>query len=681
MSFSSTNFLRTLLFATVAVSILYSCKPRTAQSAAGGDAAASYVAPGKYDEFYNIVSGGFNGQIGVYGIPSGRLFRIVPVFSVAPESGWGYTEETKPMLNTSHGFVPWDDLHHIALSQTNGEHDGRWAFGNGNNTPRIARIDLSTFRTAEILEIPNSAGNHASPFITENSEYVVAATRFSVPFDDANGDVPINTYKQNFKGSLSFVSVDQNSGEMNIAFQIRTPGVNFDLSRAGKGKSHGWFFFSCYNSEQANTLLEVNASAKDKDFVLAVNWKKAEEYVRAGKAKKQAVRYAHNIMNESSHTATSTIKTEVLVLDPADCPDMMYFIPCPKSPHGTDTDPTGEYIVASGKLAATIPVFSFTKLQQAIANKSYDGDYDGIPVLKYESVLHGEVAKPGLGPLHTEFDGKGNAYTSMFVSSEIVKWRLSDLKVLDRVPTYYSVGHLSVPGGPTAKPHGKYVIAYNKITKDRYLPTGPELAHSAQLYDISGDKMKLILDFPTTGEPHYAEAIPASLLMNKQKKIYRIEDNTHAFVAKGEGQTKVERRGNQVHVWMTAIRSHLTPDNIEGVRLGDEVYFHVTNLEQDWDVPHGFAIKGANTAEMLIMPGETQTLMWKPDRVGIFPFYCTDFCSALHQEMSGYLRVSPAGSNVALHFSTGTNKPANGATGTTTTPATPRDTGAAVRPN
>jgi nitrous-oxide reductase len=682
MSFSSTNLLRTLLFATVAISMLNSCKPRTAQAAAGGDAAASYIAPGKYDEFYNIVSGGFNGQIGIYGIPSGRLFRIVPVFSVGPESGWGYTEETKPMLNTSHGFVPWDDLHHIALSQTNGEHDGRWAFGNGNNTPRIARIDLSTFRTAEILEIPNSAGNHASPFITENSEYIVAATRFSVPLDDQNGDVPINTYKENFKGSISFVSVDQNSGEMNIAFQIRTPGVNFDLSRAGKGKSHGWFFFSCYNSEKANTLLEVNASAKDKDFVLAVNWKKAEEYVRAGKAKKQAVRYAHNIMNESTHTATSTIKTEVMVLDPADCPDMMYFIPCPKSPHGTDTDPSGEYIVASGKLAATIPVFSFTKLQQAIANKSFDGDYDGIPVLKYESVLHGEVQKPGLGPLHTEFDGKGNAYTSMFVSSEIVKWRLSDLKVLDRVPTYYSIGHLSVPGGPTSKPHGKYVIAYNKITKDRYLPTGPELTQSAQLYDISGEKMKLILDFPTTGEPHYAEAIPASLLMNKQKKIYRIEDNTHAFVAKGEGQTKVERRGNKVHVWMTAIRSHLTPDNIEGVRVGDEVYFHVTNLEQDWDVPHGFAIKGANNAEMLIMPGETQTLMWKPDRVGIFPFYCTDFCSALHQEMQGYLRVSPAGSNVALHFSTGTNKPANGTPATTTTtPATRRDTGAAVRPN
>jgi nitrous-oxide reductase len=263
------------------------------------------------------------------------------------------------------------------------------------------------------------------------------------------------------------------------------------------------------------------------------------------------------------------------------------------------------------------------------------------------------VKKPGLGPLHTEFDGNGNAYTSFFVSSEIVKWNVKSLEVLDRVPTYYSIGHLSVPGGPTAKPHGKYVIAYNKITKDRYLPTGPELPHSAQLYSIDGDKMQLLLDFPTTGEPHYAEALPASLIRDKSVKFYKIEENEHPYAAKGEKMARVERNGNEVHVYMTAIRSHLTPDNIEGVRVGDDVYFHVTNLEQDWDVPHGFAIKGATNAEILVMPGETQTLKWKPLQVGVVPFYCTDFCSALHQEMSGYVRVSPAGSNTPLKFSTG----------------------------
>ncbi len=636
------------------------CKPKNAGNAVSGDAAAkTYVAPGKYDEFYNFVSGGFSGQLAVYGLPSGRLLRVIPVFSVDPEKGWGYSEETKPMLNTSHGEVPWDDLHHVQVSQTNGELDGRWVFGNANNTPRVARIDTRTFRTVEIIELPNSAGNHSSPFITENTEYVVAGTRFSVPPDDAPQDVPINTYKQNFKGTISFISVDKNSGNMDIAFQLQCPGVNFDLSHAGKGKSHGWFFFSCYNTEQANTLLEVNASKNDKDFIMAVNWKMAEDLIKQGKGKKQAVKYASNRFDEATHTATSTIKNEVTVLDVKDYPGLTYMIPCPKSPHGCDIDPTGEYIVGSGKLAALIPVFSFDKLQKAIADKAFDGEYSGIPVIKYEAALYGEVQKPGLGPLHTEFDERGNAYTSMFVSSEVVKWNIKDLKVLDRVPTYYSVGHLMVIGGDSRKPTGKYLVAYNKITKDRFLPTGPELSQSAQLYDISGDKMQMILDFPTIGEPHYAQAIAADKIKDNSVKFFKIEENQHPFVAKGEGNAKVYREGNKVHVNMTLIRSHLTPDNIEGIRVGDEVLFHLTNIEQDWDIPHGFAVKGANNAELLVMPGETTTLKWVPDRVGIFPMYCTDFCSALHQEMSGYIRVSPAGSNVPISFSTGTNQPAS----------------------
>jgi nitrous-oxide reductase len=169
--------------------------------------------------------------------------------------------------------------------------------------------------------------------------------------------------------------------------------------------------------------------------------------------------------------------------------------------------------------------------------------------------------------------------------------------------------------------------------------------------------MQLILDFPTIGEPHYAQAVPADLISKNSVKFFNINENSNPYVAKGEAESKVVREGNKVHVYITAIRSHFSPDNIEGVKMGDEVYFHVTNLEQDWDVPHGFAVKGAVNAELLIMPGETTTLKWVPDRVGIFPIYCTDFCSALHQEMSGYVRVSPAGSNVPLTFSTGKNLP------------------------
>jgi len=207
-----------------------------------------------------------------------------------------------------------------------------------------------------------------------------------------------------------------------------------------------------------------------------------------------------------------------------------------------------------------------------------------------------------------------------------------------------------IPGGNSRKPFGKYVLAMNKITKDRYLPTGPEVTQSAQLYDITGEKMELLLDFPTIGEPHYAAGIPASLLEANSKKIYKLEENEHKYAVKSEAEAKVERNGNEVHIYMTMIRSHFAPDNIEGVKVGDKVYFHVTNLEQDYDVPHGVSMIGAQTSELLIMPGQTETFIWYPKQVGVWPFYCTDFCSALHQEMQGYVRVSPKGSKVPLTY-------------------------------
>lgn len=608
-----------------------------------------YVAPGEYDEYYGFFSGGFSGQLSVYGLPSGRLFKVIPVFSQDPEKAYGYSEETKPMLMTSHGFIPWDDAHHPDISQTDGELDGRWIFINGNNTPRIARIDLEDFSTAEIIEIPNSAGNHSSSFVTENTEYVVAGTRFSVPVPQR--DISIKEYKGNFKGTLSFISVDQKTGDMNLSFQIMMPGFNYDLAHPGRGKSHGWFFFTTYNTEEAHSLLEVNASQNDKDFIAAVNWKKAEEYIKAGKGKKMPTKYAHNKFDNSTHTATSTMKEEVLILDASELPGLVYLLPTPKSPHGCDVDPSGEYIVGNGKLSANLTVHSFDKMLKAIESKQFDGESYGIPILKFEDVLAGVVEQPGLGPLHTEFDDQGNAYTTFFISSEVVKWKLGSWEVIDRKPTYYSVGHLMIPGGNSRKPDGKYLVAMNKITKDRYLPVGPDLNHSAQLYDISGDKMELLLDFPTIGEPHYAAAIKADKIMHKSREIYKLDENKHKYVTKSPADAKVVRNGKEVHVYMTMIRSHFTPDNIEGIKVGDKVYFHVTNLEQDFDVPHGISMLGANTTELLVTPGKTETFVWEPKEVGVWPFYCTDFCSALHQEMQGYVRVSPADSNIELSWS------------------------------
>lgn len=643
------NKLSKYMLAIGALVLLTGCVNNSKNSSAMASSKAEkvYVAPGEHDEFYGFMSGGYSGNLTVYGLPSGRMLKEIPVFSQFPTSGYGYSEETKPMLNTSFGFVPWGDSHHPDISQTNGELDGRWIFINENNTPRIARVSLATFETEEIIEIPNSAGNHASSFVTENTEYIVAGTRFAVP--NPQRDMPIGDMKGEFKGPLSFISIAEN-GRMNLDFQLNMPGFNYDLSHPGRDKSHGWFFFTSYNTEEANSLLEVNASQNDKDFIAAVNWKKIVDYVKNGGGKKVAGVYAHNVYDEKTHTATSTLKEGVTMVDPRDVEGAVFYIPIPKSPHGCDVDPTGQYIVGSGKLSTDLSVYSFDKIQQAIANKDYEGDAYGIPILSYENTIAGVVQQPGLGPLHTEFDGKGNAYTTFFISSEVVKWKLGTWEILDRQPTFYSVGHLMIPGGNSRKPFGKYLVAMNKITKDRYLPTGPELEHSAQLYDISGDKMELLSDFPTHGEPHYAAGIRADLIKDKSVKYFELSENEHPYAAKSESEAKVTRNGNEVHISMTMIRSHFSPDNIEGVKVGDKVYFHLTNLEQDFDVPHGFSVIGANTSEILVMPGQTKTIVWEPKREGVWPFYCTDFCSALHQEMQGYVRVSAKNSDTPIKF-------------------------------
>ncbi|MDD2676907.1 MAG: Sec-dependent nitrous-oxide reductase, partial [Methylacidiphilaceae bacterium] len=582
--------------------LLTACSPKGGGSATMREAAQEvYVPPGKHDDFYAFLSGGFNGQLDVYGLPSGRLVQLVPVFTVDPHNGYGYCEETQAMLMTSAGFVPWDDSHHTELSQTDGVPDGRWLFINANNTPRIARINLKTFETDEILEIPNECGNHASPFTTENTEYVVGATRFSIPVPQK--DVPIASYAENFRGMLTFVKVDKDTGHMSVAFQILMPPFDYDLSHSGKGPSHGWTFFTCYNSEKAHTLLEVNASRNDKDFIAAVNWKKAEAYLADGRAKEMPATYYHNLVDEKTRVAGSEVIQSVKVLNPKDCPGMVYLLPCPKSPHGVDVDPTGEYIVAGGKLATVLPIFSFSKMLQAIDKMDFEREIEGMPVLRYEKVIYKEVPKPGLGPLHNEFDSKGNVYTSCFVSSEVIKTDIKRGEVVDRIPVYYSIGHLMIPGGDSRHPWDRYVLAMNKITKDRYLPTGPELCQSSQLINITEPKMRMVLDMPTIGEPHYAQGIPASLVEGKSKKIFDLAQNGNRSATKSEAEAKVIREGKHVHVYMTAIRSHFVPDNIEGVMVGDIVHFHVTNLEQDWDIPHGFTVYGSGATEVLVMPG------------------------------------------------------------------------------
>ncbi|MER3446669.1 MAG: nitrous-oxide reductase [Candidatus Dadabacteria bacterium] len=594
-----------LFFLFALTGLFFACKGKKSP------AEKVYVPPGKYDSYYAFLSGGHSGQIAVYGLPSGRLIRVIPVFAPDVSTGWGISEESTKMMG---GFI-WGDAHHPALSETNGDYDGRWLFINDNPNARIARINLKTFRTEEIIQIPNVAGNHASPFLTPNTEYLIGATRFSVPVP--NRDVPVESYKENFNGVIAFVSVDKDTGHMQNAFQILMPPFDYDLGDAGKLVSYGWAFFSSYNTEEAYKNLEVEASQKDRDFIAAVNWKAAGEAIKQGKYKEI---------------------NGVKVIDPREVKGIVYFLPTPKSPHGADVSPDGRYIVGGGKLAAVACVHSFEKMQEAIKKGDFDGDAMGIPILKYESVRVAEVPV-GLGPLHTQFDDQGYAYTSLFVDSAIAKWKLGTWEVVDKIPVYYNIGHLAAVHGDTVKPRGKFLLALNKIAKGRYLPVGPSHPESAQLIDISGKKMEMLLDFPTQVEPHYAQIIDASLI--KPELVYPLDQNNNPYATKSADKTRVERNGNRVDVYMIAIRSHFTPDIIK-VQEGDTVYFHLTNLEQDVDTTHGFGISFSNV-NISVDPGETVTVKWVPEKPGIYPFYCTNFCSALHQEMQGYIEVAAKG--------------------------------------
>ncbi len=658
MDNKKSNTLRGLLFGAgfiaIAAFIFTGCPSQQSMLDTRDAAQKVYVAPGEHDEYYGFFSGGYSGQLSVWGLPSARFLKVIPVFSQDPETGYGYSEETKPLLMTSYGFIPWDDSHHPHISQTNGDSDGRWIYINANNTPRIARIDLQTFETKEILELPNTGGNHASSFVTSNSEYVIGATRFSIPYE-IDLDVPIDSYSDEFRGALSFIALDPETGMMEMDFQILVPPYNYDLGRAGKGPSADWVFFTTYNTEEAHTLLEVNASRNDKDYVAAINWRRAAELVRNGAGETMSAHYYHNYYEGNQGIAINDVKDQVTVLTPEDGQDFIYFMPTPKSPHGVDIDPTGEYIVAGGKLATVIPVHSFSQMIDAIENQRFEGHVENIPILDYDATIIGEVENPGLGPLHTEFDGRGYAYTSVYISSEIVKWSLDTFEVVDRIDAYYSIGHLMITAGDNVNPDARYMVGLTKTAKDRYLPTGPKQNHPAQLYDISGDRMQLLLDFPTIGEPHYAQAIRADKVAPNVKQIYEMEENDHPHALRRVADNRIERDSDVVRVYMSSTRSHFRPDNIEGIRVGDTVYIHLTNLEQEWDVVHGIAIKGANNAEILVAPGQTKTLKWEPTRTGIYPFYCTAFCSALHQEMQGYIRVSAADSNVPLTWSTGGN--------------------------
>ncbi len=234
-------------------------KPKTAQRGDIAEAAiASYVAPGDLDEYYVFYSGGQSGNVYVAGLPSMRHIATIPVFTPYPGNGYGFDKETKAMLG---GFT-WGDVHHPAISKTNGDYDGRWLFVNDNANNRMARIDLRDFKTRQIFgPMPNVSGNHGSTFVTNNTEYILGASRFSIPLPKGTY-APIEEYATKYKGVVSGMAVDPKTGEISMGWQILMPPFDWDLGAAGKGPSEGWAFWTCYNSERATGKLEVTSTQR-----------------------------------------------------------------------------------------------------------------------------------------------------------------------------------------------------------------------------------------------------------------------------------------------------------------------------------------------------------------------------------------------------------------------------------
>lgn len=595
-------------------------------SATGKNAATpaekTFVAPGEKDEYYLFYSGGHSGQVFVAGIPSMRHIFTIPVFAPSPGVGYGFDDESRAML----GDYTWGDVHHPGLSKTDGLYDGRWLFVNDNANNRVARISLRDFKTKQILgPIPNSSGNHGSSFVTENTEYILVATRFSVPLPRGRF-VPVEQYAEEFNGMVSGLKIDQDSGEMSVGWQILTPPFNWDLGSTGKGPSSGWAFWTSYNTEMAYSKLEANASQLDRDYAAFVNWRAAAKAVADGKAE---------------------LLDGVPVINPSEVPGVMYFVPIGKSPHGIDVDPSGRWIVASGKLQPTTTVFDFEKVLAAIENKDFQDEFRGIPVLNYDSIVEGEVPV-GLGPLHTQYDGKGYGYTSLYIESAVAKWKLppwteaekADLEsvIADKIQVHYNIGHLVIGGSDTKKPYGDWLVAMNKLSKGRNISTGPAQPETSQLIDITGQSMEMVYEAYTDPEPHFAQVLKADAISPIEVYPKAESEHPHAVWSLGEGE--VTNEPGKVTVKMAAVRSQFGPEKIEA-KVGDTLVLHVTNIEQTSDMIHGFAINDHNM-NVIIDPGETKTVTLKLEKVGVFPFYCTNFCSALHQEMQGYLVVAPA---------------------------------------
>ncbi len=602
----------------------------------------TYLPSGRMDDYYLLASGGHAGQVLVMGLPSMRILKEIAVFTPEPWQGYGFgSKESEEILaggKVRGRDVHWGDTHHPGLSETNGEYDGQYLFINDKANARIAVIDLRDFATKQIVKNPLVLVDHGGSFVTPNTEYVVQGSQYATPlgWDYA----PLSDYKDKYRGPLTFWKFDRDKGRIDPSrsWAIELPPYWQDLSDSGKLASDGWFFVNSINTELAtggieskNPPFEAGTSQNDMDYLHVINWKKAEQAVQAGKVEQVK--------------GMNLIRMKTAVDE-----GLLYLIPEPKSPHGVDVTPRGEYIVVAGKLDPHVTVYSMEKILKAIEVGTTKQDAYGIPVLPFEQTMETQV-ELGLGPLHTQFDNQGYAYTSLFLDSAIARWSLgkpyreNGWKLEAKLPVQYNVGHIAAVEGDSVTPQGKFLVSMNKWAVDRFASVGPLLPQNFQLIDISGegDRLQVLYDMPIgMAEPHYAQIIRADKI--KAWDVYPQVGWDEVKQAKSDvatlaGQEGITRNGKNVEVRMTAIRSHYNPEHVE-VSKGDHVVWHITNLERAKDATHGFALSAYNI-NLSLEPGKTSTIEFDADQDGVYPYYCTEFCSALHLEMTGYLLVKP----------------------------------------
>ncbi|MBI2887210.1 MAG: hypothetical protein HYY02_08370 [Chloroflexi bacterium] len=581
----------------------------------------------KTDEFYVFASGGQQGGLYVYGVPSMKYLSEIPVF--VPDQAWGWTPEDpeirKMMTNPWTGqLVTRGDTHHPALSKTKGVYDGRWAFINDKMQGRVARVDLATFRTSQIYWVPNISGGIHGHHIAPDSRLIVVNIEHEQspdPVIQRHIGIQVDPFKGPYVAGINGIRV-ADDGKMSNAWQVWGPW-QYDMARIGWGKSDGWIITTSYNTERATSAVPM--FAREQDYL-----------------------YFWNIASIEKALADKKVVTT------AQAPDMpviswkdveVYMTPIPLNPHGLDISPTGKYILTSGKATTLIAAVDFEKVLQAIKDRKFVGEEFNIKILD-QNAVRSATMDLGMGPTHIEFDDQGYAYVGFFVDSDIKKVPLGEpytqlhkrepWKVADVLPAHFSVGHLVVPGGDTAQPYGKYVISMNKLTKDTFLPHGPLRTENHELFNIRETPAKLVDQMALGPETHYSQVIPVSLITPRSQTAYK----EARALASEKPRVEYDYNAKEVRVFMTVVRSFFTPE-VFNVPQGWKVKVRMVSQETALDMTHGFALDGYNVVASLD-PGEVREVEWTAEKPGVNWFYCIWFCSELHMEMRGRMIVVPS---------------------------------------